>query len=256
MYTTLSLDGTSKQLAGHLKTNQFNSEKSIERIASGKRINTAMDDASGVAISMRLDAQARGIDVSIRNARDGISAAQILDAALVEIQNMAVRIKELAVQKGSGTMSDGDKANVDAEIDQLNLEMTRIASSAKFNTWLLSEHTFNTTISGNSETTSFQFPSIPTSAGSTVASAEAALETIAAARGKAGAFTNRLEHTVNNLINVSVNTRMAHSRIVDADLALESASLAKSQVLQQTTSSMLAQANASQQFVLQLIQYQ
>jgi flagellin len=254
MYFTLALDGTAQKLAGQLKINRLATETSMARIASGNRINSAMDDAAGVAIALKLDAQARGIDVSIRNARDGISAAQITDSALVEIQNMAVRVKELAVQKGSGSLTTEDRANVDAEITQLNFEMTRIAASTKFNTKLVDSLTFDTAISGDNQSTTFQFPAIPTSAGTTVASAEAALETIAAARGKVGAYVNRLEHTIANLTSISLNTKSAHSRIVDADLALESASLAKGQILQQTASSMLAQANSSQEYVLQLIQ--
>lgn len=253
MFTTNAIDSTSVMLANQLKTNRFHTEDAMERIASGKRINSASDDPAGLAISYRLDAQARGIEVGIRNAQDGISAAQILDAALVEIQNMAVRIKELSVQKGSGQFTESDVANVDAEITQLNAEMSRISGAAKFNTHQLSDLAFATTITGDSTSTTFQFPAIPTSGGTTVAEAENALEAIATARGLAGAYANRLRHAVTNLQSIAVNTKAALSRIVDADVAIESSRLAKGQVLQQSTASMLAQANASQQYVLELI---
>ena len=253
MFGTVALDGTSTMLSGYFKANKLETDDAIERIASGRRINSASDDPAGLAISYKLDAQARGAQISIRNAQDGISAAQILDAALVEIQNMTVRIKELSVQKASGHLTSGDITNVDAEIDQLNDEMNRIAGATKFNTYQTSDLAFETTISGDSTSTLFQFPTIPTSGGTTVAEAEAALEQIAAARGQAGAYVNRLQHSIANLTSMSLNTQADLSRIVDADVALESSRLAKGQVLQQSTASMLAQANASQSYVLELI---
>lgn len=253
MLGSISLDGTSTKISGYLKANGLVSDQAIERIASGRRINSASDDPAGLAISYKLDAQTRGAEVSIRNAQDGISASQILDAALVEIQNMTVRIKELSVQKASGQFTTSDVANADAEITQLNDEMARIAAATRFNTYLVSELTFETTISGDGTSTLFQFPEIPTSGGSTVAEAEEALETIAEARGLAGAYMNRLQHNIANLRSISTNTQAALSRIIDADVAAESARLATGQVLQQSAASMLAQANASQQYVLELI---
>ena len=253
MFATQALDGTSVMLSNYLKTNRSDTENAIERIASGSRINAANDDPAGLAISYKLDSQIRGASVSIRNANDGISAAQILDAALVEIQNIAIRIKEISVQKASGHLTVSDAENVDAEIEQLNLEMDRIATATKFNTQQVSDMTFATTISGDGESTTFQFPTIPTSGGTTTTEADEALETIAEARGLAGAYVNRLQHSIANLRSMVTNTQAALSRIVDADVALESSRLAKGQVLQQSAASMLAQANASQQLVLDLI---
>lgn len=240
--------------AHYMRTTRDGLETAMERLASGKRINSADDDAAGVGIAARLTAQVRGLNMSIRNAQDGISAAQVAESALVEVENMAQRIRELAVQKASGTYNSTDTANIQAEIDALNTEVGRIASDTKFNDALVDGKSYAFSISGSDSTVTMAFPSFPSTIGSTASAASTKLNTIATARGTLGAFINRLEYTVNNLSNISANTSAALSRIQDADYAAESAAVAKGQVLQQAGAAMLSQANAAPQYVLQLLQ--
>jgi flagellin len=188
------------------------------------------------------------------NAKATIAAAAIADAALVEMQNMAVRVQELHVIATSGTYSTGDVANADAEVTALNAEIARIAGAATFNGYTLTSKVFSVTISGSDTTTAFSFPTLPTSAGATAASAVTALGTIATARGKLGAFVNRLEYAVNSLNAQAANTHYAHSTMADADLAKESAAVAKGQVLMQASAAVLAQANATPQYALMFLQ--
>jgi flagellin len=250
----LNSDTSALNISRNLFNAQRSTELAMERLSSGRRLNSAKDDASGVGISYRLDSQIRGTEMSARNAQDAISAAQIADAALTEIQSIAVRIRELTVQKASDQFSVSDKQNVQTEIDQLNAEILRIKSDTKFNTKLVSGLNFETVLSGTSTTVSLQFPVFPSTAGDTSALADQALQDIATARATLGAYVNRLEHASNNLYSISLNTQTALSRVVDADLAKESATLAKSKVLQQTASSMIAQANATNEYILNLLQ--
>jgi len=239
----------------HMRTTRDGLETAMERLASGSRINSAADDAAGSGIASRLEAQIRGTDMARRNAQDAISIAQVAEGALVEVENMAQRIRELAVQKAStGTYNTTDIANINAEITHLNSEISAIASNTKFNNFAVSAAggTFASAFDGT--TTTLAFPTFLTTAGTTVSAVDTAINSIATARGTLGAYINRLEYTVNNLSNVSANTAAAHSRIMDTDYAAESAAVAKGNVLQQAGAAMLAQANAAPQYVLSLLQ--
>ena len=230
-------------------------DTSIERLSSGLRINSAKDDAAGSGISSRLEAQIRGTDMARRNAQDAISLIQVAEGALIEVQNMAQRIRELAVQKAStGTYNTTDIANIDLEINWLNTEISNIASYTKFNNFAVSAAggTFASAFDGS--TTAMAIPTFLTTAGTTVTAVDTAINSIATYRGTLGAYINRLEYTVNNLSNVSANTSAAHSRIMDTDYAAESAEVAKGQILQQAGASILAQANQAPQYVLSLLQ--
>ena len=243
--------------AHHMRATRDGVETAMERLASGNRINSAADDAAGSGIASRLEAQVRGTDMARRNAQDGISMAQVAEGALVEVENMAQRIRELAVQKAStGTYNTTDIANIDAEITALGAEINAIAANTKFNNFAVSATggTFASAFDGS--TTSLAFPTFLTSTavGTVVSTVDVAINSIATARGTLGAYINRLEYTVNNLSNVSANTAAAHSRIMDTDYAAESAEVAKGQVLQQAGAAMLAQANAAPQYVLSLLQ--
>lgn len=240
--------------AHYLRSNRSELEQSMARLASGQRINSAADDAGGVGIGARLLSQVRGMDMSVRNAQDGISAAQIADSALVEVQNMAIRIKELAVQKANNTYTSTDITAISAEITQLNAEIARIATDTKFNTNAVSSFAFTFAISGDDSTTSMSFPGFISSAGTTASAADTAINSIATARGTLGSFINRLEYTVNNLSGISAATSAAASRVNDTDYAAESARVAKGQVLMQAGAAVLAQANASTQYTLMLLQ--
>jgi flagellin len=239
----------------HLRTTRQPLEQAMERLASGSRINSAKDDAAGSGISSRLEAQIRGTDMARRNAQDAISLIQVAEGALIEVQNMAQRIRELAVQKAStGTYNTTDIANIDLEINWLNTEISNIASYTKFNNFAVSAAggTFASAFDGS--TTAMAIPTFLTTAGTTVSAVDTAINSIATYRGTLGAYINRLEYTVNNLSNVSANTSAAHSRIMDTDYAAESAEVAKGQILQQAGASILAQANQAPQYVLSLLQ--
>jgi len=246
---------TASAVAGHyVRSNRADMENAMARLASGKRINSAADDAGGVGIAARLLSQVKAMDMSIRNAEHGMAAAEIADAALVEIENMAIRIKELAVQKASGTYTSTDTTAMSAEITALNAEIARIATDTKFNNTALSSASFSFAISGTDTATAMAFPGFPSSAGTTASGADTAINSIATARGTLGAYINRLEFSINNLSNISARTSAAYSKVADADFAAESARVAKGQVLLQAGAAVLAQANASSQYALMLLQ--
>lgn len=256
--------------ANNVNSTRGSMEQAMERLSSGKRINGAADDAAGLAISSRMTAQIRGLNQAIRNANDGISLAQTAEGALIEIENMLQRMRELAVQSETGTNSDNDRTYLDLEFSALETEISRIAQTTQFNgqdvfstgadttftfkagystaatddiTVTLSNMTFTPTGIGTS-----------TSAGTSIGELDTQLATIRAERADMGATINRLNYTVDNMANIVVNTEAARSRIVDADFATESAALSRAQILQQAGTAMLAQANAAPQSVLSLLQ--
>jgi flagellin len=251
----------SAMAAHHLRTTRDGLETAMERLASGKRINSADDDAAGAGISARLMAQVRGTKMAMRNAQDGISAAQVAESALVEVENMLQRIRELAVQKAQGSTSTytaTDITNIQSEITQLLAEITDIGTNTKFNNAQVSSMALSPAIRWDGTTETMTLPAFlagtEIDSSSSAGNVDTVINTVAAARGSLGAFINRLEYTVNNLSNISANTQAAYSRIMDADYAAESAEVAKGTVLQQAGAAMLAQANASSQYVLSLLQ--
>jgi flagellin len=244
-------------------------QTAMERLSSGKRINQAKDDAAGLAIASSFTSQIRGQQQAIRNANDGISLAQTAEGALNEVTNMLQRIRELAVQSASGTYSDDDRANLQAEVEQLGAQIDDIVSSTTFNGVTLfgsgdvsisiqvgsdNGDTVDLTVSG------FDVSSASGSDISSASGAESALDDVDAAlkdvnetRASLGAGQSRLESVVNNLTNQVTNLSDARSRIEDADFSVETANLAKAQILSQASTAMLAQANQSQQGVLSLL---
>ena len=248
----------SSMAAHHLRTTRDGMETAMERLASGSRINSASDDAAGTAIAGRLMSQIRGTKMAMRNAQDGISMAQVAEGAMVEVQNMLQRMRELSVQKASaGTYNATDITNINSEITNLSSEIDAIAVNTKFNNKAVSGLGIDPAVRFDGTTADMDIPAFLSGAvdsGSSVANIDAAINSAVAARGSLGAIINRLEYTVNNLSNISANTEAAHSRIMDADYAAESAAVAKGTVLQQAGAAMLAQANANTQYVLSLIQ--
>jgi len=248
----------SQMSAHHLRTTRDGLETAMERLASGKRINSADDDAAGSAIAARLMAQVRGTKMAMRNAQDGISMAQVAEGAMVEVENMLQRIRELKVQSlSAGTYNATDITNINSEITNLISEINDIAANTKFNNATVSGADIDPAVRVDGSTADMAIPAFlsnPVATGSTVANIDTAINSAVAARGSLGAIINRLEYTVNNLSNISANTAAAYSRIMDADYAAESAEVAKGTVLQQAGSAMLAQANASTQYVLSLLQ--
>ncbi|WP_269454039.1 MULTISPECIES: flagellin N-terminal helical domain-containing protein [Sphingomonas] len=245
-------------------------QTSIERLSTGKRINSAKDDAAGLAISSNFTAQIRGQTQAIRNANDGIALSQTADGALGEVSNILQRLRELAVQSASGTYSDGDRTNLQAEVTQLTAQITDIQTKTNFNGVLLLNTAASTidiqTSSSAGDTVTLNFGGLDLAAAiasdlSTAAGANTALTDLDAAiaavnttRATLGAGQSRLQSVVNNLTNNVANLTDARSRIEDVDFSTETTELAKSQILSQASNALLAQANQSQQGVLRLLQ--
>ena len=252
-------------------------ETSMERLSTGKRINSASDDAAGVAISSRLSAEIRGTNQSVRNALDGQALIATAEGGHKELENILQRMREVAVQAANDTNNSQDRLNLQAEMDAMSTEVDRIAGTT---TWAgtslmatgtttfsfqvgaatgtqnqisvdinnmtaatLSVESADVTLTGNG-----------TARTSAIANIDAAIKTVNDQRSELGAVSNRLNHTVNNLTNISSNLSAAKGGIEDADFALETTNLAKNQILQQASTAMLAQANASKQNVLSLLQ--
>jgi flagellin len=256
----------------------------MERLSTGKRINSAKDDAAGLAISANMTAQVKGMNQAIRNSNDGIALAQTAEGSLGEINNMLQRMRELAVQSASGTYQKADRDNLETEVDALQSQITDVISGAKFNGVSLFSGTAEVSVSiqtGTSGATGKDQVDIKIgqltattaaaatgvsvtgadAAGAGVAAARGALTSIDAAitevstvRASLGASQNRLQSVVNNLTTNATNLTDARSRIEDADFSTETTALAKAQILSQASTAMLAQANQSQQGVLKLLQ--
>jgi len=249
-------------------------ETSMERLSTGKRINSASDDAAGVAIASRLSSEIRGTNMAIRNALDGQALIDTAEGAHSEVESIMQRMRELAVQATNGTNNADDRTNLNSEFTQLKAEINRIANTT---TWAgqslinaASEFTFQ--IGGRSgETLVVSITSLHISGQSTLTLSDGSISTatnasaainlidisiknLNAQRAALGAKSNRLDYTVNNLTNISTQLEGGRGRIEDADFAVESTNLAKSQILQQASTAMLAQANASKQNVLSLLQ--
>jgi len=252
-------------------------EESMARLSSGKRINSASDDAAGVAISSRLSAEIRGTDQAIRNALDGQALIDTAEGAHKEIENILQRMREVAVQASNDTNNGQDRDNLQAEMDAMSKEVDRIAgtttwagenlmnaSSSKFSFQVGSATGTQNQIAVDITTMNAAGLKVDEADVNLTASAssrytaidklDAAIKSVNDQRSKLGAVSNRLNHTVNNLTNISSNLSAAKGGIEDADFALETTNLAKNQILQQASTAMLAQANASKQNVLSLLQ--
>jgi len=261
---------------------------SLQRLSSGLRVNSAKDDAAGIAIASRMDAQARGMTVAIRNANDGISLAQTAEGALNTAGTMLQRMRELAVQASNGTNSASDMQALDTEYQKLSSEIQRLATATTFNNLAVlgaaNNYTFQvganagdtvtvTTSSvaalangalastGAAATsllgTAFTAGSAPSSAAASLASAiagiDAALTTVNTNRATLGAAQSNLSYTISNLQNAVLNQNTAKGRIMDTDYAAETATLTKSQILQQAGMAMLSQANQAPNGVMTLM---
>ncbi len=258
----------------NLSTNSASLATTIQRLSSGLRINSAKDDAAGLAISQRMTTQVRGMDVAARNANDGISLAQTAEGALSSIGENMQRIRELAVQAANGTNSAEDRAALQKEVVQLSEEISRVTDNSSFNgTKLLDGSTTSFTIQVGADAGADNQISISTVDMSATATAVAALDissasgataaltaidtqlqTVNTARADLGAIQNRFSSVISNLQNSSENLSAARSRIQDTDYAKETAELTRTQILQQAGTAMLAQAKSVPQNVLSLLQ--
>ncbi|TXC68762.1 flagellin FliC [Sphingorhabdus soli] len=250
--------------------------KAIERLSTGRRINSASDDAAGLAISTRMTSEVRGLNMAVRNANDGISLAQTAEGGLNEITNMLQRLRELSVQSANGTLSSGDRTNLQAEVTQLIGQIGDISGRTDFNgVKLLDGSNASISIQTGSQagdqvtitlanvqasaltdgTTAVSAIDISTKAGADLAlsSLDSALNTVTTAQANLGASQNRLQASISSLTDRVTNLSESRSRIQDADFSAESSQLAKFQILNQASTAMLAQANQSQQGVLSLL---
>jgi len=284
----------------HLTESRLDMEQAMERLSSGKRINSAMDDAAGLTIAHSLDAKVSSLNMAARNANDGISLINLAEGALDEVTTMLIRMRELATQAINGTYSQSDRSNLDLEYQALADEITRISDNTFFNGISVIGGSANVTFQvghGSSDTIALVTKDMAIEAlgstnlvintattatyagGTNVSTVGNATTTYASAavktanfgarhalsfidsaiadvdnyRATLGATANRLEHSANNLYTRVESQMAAKSRIEDADYAVESANLARAQVLQQAGTAMLAQANASTQNVLSLL---
>jgi flagellin len=262
--------------------------KAMEQLSTGKRINTAADDAAGLAISSKMTSQIKGLNQAIRNANDGISLLQTAEGATQEITNMLQRMRELAVQAANGTNDVSDRSGLNLEVTALKNEIDRISNNTEWNGMKIFTNSATAIGGANGGSAQLQvgvdgtatdritvkFDKLTTTgtiAGgsglginavslSTMASAQSALATLDSAiaavntdRARFGATINRLTFAADNLANISTNAQESRSRILDTDYAQTTTELARTQIIQQAATAMLAQANQAPQTVLSLL---
>jgi len=275
--------------------------QTMERLSTGQRINSAADDAAGLAISSKMTSQIRGLDQAVRNGNDAISMIQTADGAMIEVTNMLQRMRELTVQAATGTNGTADLAALNTEFEALTAQIQSISVNTEWNGKKLldgSAGSISFQVGANaSQTIAIEFADLNTDSGATEASQagsaaldiftglnqatanhasatatidldgevitgtqsvtlgylDTALARVSSHRATLGATMNRLEYAVDNLANVSQNTAASRSRILDADYASESTELARTQIIQQAGTAMLAQANQQAQSVLALL---
>jgi flagellin len=255
----------------------------MEQLSTGRKINSAADNASGLAISSRMTSQIRGLDQAVSNANDGVSMVNTAEGALDEITDMLQRMRELAVQSGTGTTSSEDRDYLNAEYLELLSEIERISANTEWN----GQAILNGSAGGAGSTVAFQVGADPTqtislgfggfgstqtmasmngfnlsaatvasaiqAASQVITSADVAIEAVSKQRATFGATANRLEHAIDNLTNVSIQAQAARSRILDTDYASATSELARTQIIQQAGTAMLAQANQMPSTVLALL---
>ncbi len=327
--TVINTNSAALRAQNASRTASMDMSQAMERLSSGKRINSAKDDAAGLAVATRMTSDIRGLTVAIRNANDGISMAQTAESAMGDTTNILQRMRELGVQSANGTISDSDRSNLQIEVAQLKDQIGNIADRTKFNniavvkggtknatTGIAPDSSFSLqTGTQSGETVTLSIMSLQTSnlgadkartaipattaavtaaqtasdadptdapkkatlaaaiaaaqaaptsiaeidlskagnASAALAVIDTALSQVTAGRANLGAVQNRLEATVDTLTSTSTNLTDARSRIEDADFSVETTALAKSQILSQAATAMLAQANQSQQGVLSLL---
>jgi flagellin len=258
---------------------QRDMDTSIARLSSGKRITRAHDDAAGSAIAGRMESQIRGLNQQIKSAKDGQSLVDTQEGALQEVSAMLQRMRELAVQSESGTTTAADRDYLDLELTQLFNEIEAVSQNTRFNdTRVLSGGSFafytDIDVAGTKisvagmkvmatalmvsisavDISSTQIKGSTSGVQASIAKLDTAIGSIAAMRANIGAISNRFDHIIDNLTNVIANTEGAKSRVEDADFAIETTQLTRNTVLQQAATSMVAQANASKNTILALIQ--
>jgi len=248
-----------------LTTNNRSLSNAMQQLSTGKRINSAGDDAAGLAIADKMTAQIRGLNQAVRNANDAVSMIQTAEGATQTITDMLQRMRELAVQASNGTYSSADKTSLNDEYKDLKTEIGRITSNTKWN---------NIAVLGTSADVKFQIGAssgqtidvkfklsslalgsgtLSSAASSIIGKVDTAIATVDSFRSGLGAKINRLNYAADNLTNIATNTAASRSRILDTDYAKATTELARTQIIQQAATAMLAQANQQPQTVLSLL---
>ena len=271
---TINTNVAAIKARSNLEKVQRDLNTSIARLSSGKRITRAHDDAAGQAIAGRMESQIRGLNATLRSAKDGQSMVDTQEGALQEISGILQRMRELAVQKGSGIASTNDKDYLNTEMTALVAEISAISNNLRFNDvkTMSTAYSFYTdidvagtaiTVAAGTATAqklavTMKNVSVGNSASvkltSVLTSIDGAINTVNSRRATLGATSNRFDHVIDNLTNVVANTESAKSRVEDADFAVETTQLTRNTVLQQAATSMVAQANAAKNSILALIQ--
>ena len=287
MPQTINTNLVSLNAQRSLASSQNSLATSMQRLSSGLRVNSAKDDAAGLAIAERMNTQVRGMNVAMRNANDGISMAQVGEGALGKVGDLFQRMRELAVQSANGTNSEADRVSLNEEYVQLAQEVTRTLGGTQFNggAILQSADSYTFQIGANATTdidritvdgfdwtaateiTNVVSNAVITGAGTptmqitdtttsqdAIAAIDLAINAVNSQRAEFGAIQNRFENVVSNLMVAAENQSAARSRIMDADYAAETANLSRAQILQQAGNAMVAQANQLPQQVLSLLQ--
>jgi len=258
-----------------LKVNSKTMSTAMQQLATGNRINQAKDDAAGLSIGQNMTSQVRGLNQAVRNVNDGINLLQTADGGLVETSNMLQRMRELAVQSSNATNSTGQRGYLDKEFKSLQEEISRIgdntswnnanvygtvgtANTLVFQAGVSAGQTISVSLSGMNATALAVASDVAnittfTAAQSAISTIDGAIETVNSARSRMGATMNQLSYSADNMVNISTNIAASRSTIMDTDYATASATLSKSQIIQQAATAMLAQANQQPQSVLSLI---
>ena len=266
MPQTINTNMASLNAQRNLSMSQSSLATSMQRLSSGLRVNSAKDDAAGLAIAERQNAQIKGINVAIRNANDGISLAQTAEGALATITDALQRMRELSVQAQNGSNGTGDRANLDTEYQQLSAEITRIAAQTKFNGVSIvgasaGAQVFQVGPNGG-DTLTITTSTVTTVGGGVTTAALAStalgaidteLDIITTSRASYGAAISRFGMAIQNLQITGENQSAARGRIMDADFATETSNLSRSQILQQAGNAMIAQANQLPNQVMALL---
>ena len=279
--TVINTNTAATLTANALAKNERAMSQTMERLSTGQRINSAADDAAGLAISSRMTSQINGLNAAVRNANDAISMVQTADGAMIEMGNMLQRMRELAVQGSTGTNSSTDVTALQTEFTALRDEIFRVVENTQWNgtnlldgdvdgsvndaavafqvganasqTITVDFGDFETAVDWGSNFTSSLAMASASAANTNIGYIETALTALNTQRATFGAAINRLEYAADNLANVSQNTSASRSRILDADYAAETTELARTQIIQQAGTAMLSQANQQAQSVLALL---
>ena len=256
-----------------LKVNNRQMSDAMQQLATGKRVNSAQDDAAGLAIASGMSSQVRSLNVAVRNANDGISLAQTAEGAMVEISNMVQRMRELAVQSATGTLSASQRDYLQLEFEALDNQITSTVTNTKWNGITLLNGSLSVDIQVGADEAASALVNIAvaddmsaldvaggdisgangTAAQGVITDADTSLDTLNSARASLGAVINRLTSAADNLSNISQNQSESRSRILDTDYASATTELARTQIIQQAGMAVLAQANQQPQAVLALL---